>query len=184
MPSPAAALTSARKLLRRFRRNRRASAAVEFALVAPAFIALLFAILETAMVFFAGQVLESVTQNGARMILTGVAQNSGYLQADFKTAVCGPPTSLANILFDCANGIYIDVQSYSQFSSITINSQITACNFVVPTNYSPGGPGNIVVLRMFYQWPLFVTGLGYNISNLCGNKRLLTATAAFQNEPY
>jgi Flp pilus assembly protein TadG len=184
MPSPAAAITAAGNLLRRFRRNGQASAAVEFALVAPAFIALLFAILETAMVFFAGQVLESVTQNSARMILIGHAQNSGYLAADFKTAVCGPPTSLANILFDCANGIYIDVQSYTQFSSITINSQISACNFVVPTNYSPGGPGNIVVVRLFYQWPLFVTGLGYNISNLCNSKRLLTATAAFQNEPY
>jgi len=29
-----------------------------------------------------------------------------------------------------------------------------------------------------------VTGLGYNISNLSGNQRLLVATAAFQNEPY
>ena len=31
---------------------------------------------------------------------------------------------------------------------------------------------------------LIVTGLGYNISNLTGSKRLLTATAAFRNEPY
>jgi hypothetical protein len=37
---------------------------------------------------------------------------------------------------------------------------------------------------MFYQWPLFVTGFGFNISNLSGNKRLLVATAAFKNEPY
>ena len=53
-----------------------------------------------------------------------------------------------------------------------------------PNNYSPGGPGDIVVVRLFYQWPLIVTGLGYNISNLSGSKRLLTATAAFRNEPY
>ena len=32
--------------------------------------------------------------------------------------------------------------------------------------YSPGGAGDIVVVRLFYQWPLFVTGLGYNIANL------------------
>ena len=50
--------------------------------------------------------------------------------------------------------------------------------------YNPGGPGDIVVVRLFYQWPLFVTGLGYNISNLSGNQRLLAATAAFRNEPY
>jgi hypothetical protein len=55
---------------------------------------------------------------------------------------------------------------------------------VPPNNYSPGGPGDIVVVRLFYQWPLIVTGLGYNIANLSGSKRLLTATAAFRNEPY
>ena len=56
-------------------------------------------------------------------------------------------------------------------------------NFVPPNNFSPGGPGDIVVVRVFYQWPLFVTGMGFNLSNLAGSKRLLTATAAFQNEP-
>lgn len=57
MPSPAAATFSVRTALRRFGRNRRGSAAVEFALVAPVFFALIFAIIETALVFFAGQVL-------------------------------------------------------------------------------------------------------------------------------
>jgi hypothetical protein len=50
--------------------------------------------------------------------------------------------------------------------------------------YSPGGPGDIVVVRLFYQWPLFVTGLGYNIANLAGSQRLLVASAAFRNEPF
>jgi hypothetical protein len=39
-------------------------------------------------------------------------------------------------------------------------------------------------VRLFYKWPLFVTGLGFNVSNIGSNQRLLTATAAFQNEPY
>ena len=56
-------IASLRSLLRRFRRNRRASAALEFALVAPIFFALLFAIIETALMFFAGQVLETITQD-------------------------------------------------------------------------------------------------------------------------
>jgi Flp pilus assembly protein TadG len=71
MPSPAASITATRNALRRFRRNRRGSAAVEFALVAPVFFALLFAIIETSIVFFAGQVLETITQDAARTILTG-----------------------------------------------------------------------------------------------------------------
>src|SRR5882757_8848750 len=180
MSSPAGSTATVRKALRRFRRNRRGSAAVEFALVAPIFFALLFAIIETAFMFFASQVLETVTQDSARMIMTGQAQTAAYTQAQFKTYVCGRIPAL----FSCPN-VYVDVQSYPAFANVNINSQIDgANNFVNNMQYSPGGPGDIVVVRLFYQWPLFVTGLGYNISNLSGSKRLLSATAAFRNEPY
>ncbi|MEP6839987.1 MAG: TadE/TadG family type IV pilus assembly protein [Bradyrhizobium sp.] len=178
MSSPAA---SARNILRRFRRNRRGSAVVEFALVAPMFFGLLFAIIELAMVFYASQVLETVTQDSARQIMTGQAQLANFTQGQFKNLVCSKVVAM----FDCVNGISIDVKSYSAFSSINIADPIDAGkNFVPPNNYLPGGPGDIVVVRLFYQWPLLVTGLGFNISNLSGSKRLLTATAAFQNEPY
>jgi hypothetical protein len=83
------------------------------------------------------------------------------------------------------NGVSIDVQSYKTFDTVDISSPIDATkSFVPPNNYLPGGPTDIVVVRLFYKWPVFVTGLGFNLANLSGNKRLLTATAAFQNEPY
>ena len=178
MSSPAAPVGS---ILRRFRRNHRGSAAVEFALVAPLFFGLLFAIIELALIFFASQVLETVTQDSARVIMTGQAQTSAFTQGQFKNLVCSKVVAL----FDCTNGISIDVQSYSAFGSVNIADPIDAGkNFVAPNNYLPGGPGDIVVVRIFYQWPLIVTGLGFNAANLSGSKRLLTATAAFQNEPY
>jgi Flp pilus assembly protein TadG len=178
MSSPAA---PAGNILRRFRRNHRGSAVVEFALVAPIFFGLLFAIIELALVFFASQVLETVTQDSARQIMTGQAQTAAFTQAQFKNLVCSKIT----VMFDCVNGVSIDVQSYSGFGSVNIADPIDASrNFVPPNNYLPGGPGDIVVVRIFYQWPLIVTGLGFNVANLSGSKRLLTATAAFQNEPY
>lgn len=192
MPSPASTRFTLRKALRRFRRNRRGSAVVEFALVAPIFFALLFAIIETALVFLAGQVLETVTQNSARVVLTGQAQSGSVTvcavsgvstpctQATFKTYVC----SQIPALFDCSK-LYVDVASFSSFSGVTLSTHIDGSgNFDTTMGYSPGSAGDIVVVRLFYQWPLFVTGLGYNISNLTGNKRLLVATAAFKNEPY
>ena len=97
MSSPVSSSASSRNILRRFGRNRRGSAAVEFALVAPVFFALLFAIIETAIVFFAGQVLETVTQDSARLIMTGQAQTAAYTQAQFKTLVCSKVVAL----FDC-----------------------------------------------------------------------------------
>jgi Flp pilus assembly protein TadG len=178
MPSPVIPRTN---ILRRFRRNRRGSAVVEFALVAPVFFGLLFAIIEMAMVFFASQVLETVTQDSARVIMTGQAQNASFTQAQFKNLVCSKVVAL----FDCVNGISIDVQNYPAFASVNVADPIDAGkNFVPPNNYLPGGPGDIVVVRLFYKWPIYVTGFGFNLSNLGSNQRLLTATAAFQNEPY
>jgi Flp pilus assembly protein TadG len=169
------------KTVRRFRSNRRGSAVVEFALVAPVFFALLFAIIETGLMFFASQSLESALQDSARMIMTGQAQIAKYDKQGFKqNVVCANVSSL----FDCMSGIYVDVKSYSSFSTVSISDPITAGSFVDNTQYNPGGPGDVVVVRLFYQWPIFVTALGYNLANLSGNKRLLSATAAFKNEPF
>jgi Flp pilus assembly protein TadG len=174
-------IRSFRNVLSRFRRNRRGSTVVEFALVAPMFFALLFAIIETALMFFASQVLETATQDSARMIMTGQAQSASYTAAQFKADVC----SRISVMFDCTGGVYMDVQSYPSFGSVNVASPIDASkNFTNPNNYNPGGPGDIVVVRLFYKWPILVTKFGYDISNLSGSKRLLTATAAFQNEPY
>jgi Flp pilus assembly protein TadG len=194
MPSLAASKAAASNILRRFRRSRAGSAAVEFALVAPVFFALLFAIIEVALMFFASQVLETITQDSARMLMTGQGQTgqvcvdpaSGALAPctlqSFQTYAC---SQIPASLFNCT-GLYVDVENYpAGFSSITINNQISGGAFTSANMaFNPGGPGAVVVVRMFYQWPLFVTGLGFNLSNLSGNKRLLVATAAFQNEPY
>jgi Flp pilus assembly protein TadG len=177
MPPSAASL---KNLLRRFRRHRRGSAAVEFALVAPVFFALLFAIIEVALMFFATQVLETVTQASARYILTGQAQSGSLTQGQFKTYVC----SQIPALFTCGN-VKVDVESYPSFGSISNSSVFEGSgNFVGLTNYCPGNAGDIVIVKLSYQWPLFVTGLGFNMSNPGTTKRWLTATAAFQNEPF
>ena len=168
--------------MRRFRRNRRGSAAVEFALVAPVFFALLFAIIETAIMFFASQVLETVTQNSARMILTGQAQTAGYTQAQFKTYVC----SQIPALFTCAN-IYVDVQSYPAFTQRQPSTarSTPASNFVNNMHYSPGGPGDIVVV----QAVLSMAAVRHrawlqHLEFVAAASGCWSATAAFRNEPY
>ncbi|MCA1412291.1 pilus assembly protein [Bradyrhizobium sp. NBAIM20] len=193
MPSPAPTRFTLRKALLRFRGNRRGSAAVEFALVAPMFFALLFAILETALMFFSSQVLETIAQDSARAILTGQAQAQGGSvaacqsapntvaacdQTTFKTFVC----SKIPALFDCSK-LYVDVVSTSSFGTLSLTNFGTSCTFNPSgMQYSAGSSGQVVVVRLFYQWPLIVTGLGYNAG--CSNKRLMVATVAFKNEPF
>jgi len=58
-------------IARRMVRQEDGAAAVEFALVAAPFLAMVFAIIETAIVFFAGQALETAAADGSRLIMTG-----------------------------------------------------------------------------------------------------------------
>jgi Flp pilus assembly protein TadG len=171
----------ARRLLslrvRRLARKQDGSAAVEFGMVAAPFLALVFAIMETAIVFFSGQALETAAADAARLIMTGQAQSQGFDQAAFKNAVCQKIYGL----FDCQNGVYVDVKTYTSFSNVDMTPPIDANgNFQNNFTYQPGGPGDIVVVRLFYQWPIYVSLL----QNMSGNKRLLIATNAFRNEPY
>ena len=168
------------RVARRFARHQDGAAAVEFALVAVPFLALLFAILETALVFFAGQMLEAAVTDAGRLIMTGQAQ--GFSQADFKTQVCN---RLAGGLFDCTNGVYVNVQTYSSYAAINTASPISNGQFdTTQMAYSPGVQGSIVVVTLYYEWPIYLSLLGGNLSNLNGGSRLLVATSVFRNEPY
>lgn len=169
------------RVMRRLVRQQDGAAAVEFAMVAAPFLALVFAIIETAVVFFAGQALETALADSARLIMTGQAQTAGYDATAFKNAVCAKIYGL----FDCQSGVSVDVQKFSSFSGMTNTSPVDSSgNFNLNPGYNPGGACDIVLVRLFYQYPVYVSLLGFNLSNLSGGKRLLAATAAFRNEPF
>jgi Flp pilus assembly protein TadG len=163
--------------------NAEGMAAVEFGIVAMPFFAIILAVLQIGVVVFAQQELETGVEQAARMVLTGQVQQQGLTQAQFQTQVC------ANlpVLFKCAN-VMVDLQSVTTFATantstpvLTYNAQGNVTNVWA---FAPGAPGTIEVLRVMYQWPTFVTPLKLNLANLSNGKRLLIATAVFQNEPY
>ena len=168
--------------VRRFAGAQDGVAAVEFSLVAAPFLALMFAIMETALVFFASQTLETAVADSARLIMTGQAQTQSFTAAQFKTQVC----SKIGGLFDCAGGLQIDVKTYSSFGSVDNSAPLDANGNLKTSSfgYTPGGPGDIVVVRLMYQWPVYVSLIGLNLSDLSSSKRLIMSTVAFRNEPY
>ena len=167
--------------LRRFGADRGGATAVEFGLIAAPFLGLLFAILETALVFFAGQTIETAVSRAARLIRTGQAQQQNMSAAEFKTEVCGFMASL----FNCANELMVDVRTYATFGDIDLTDPIDENgNLVQNFTYAPGAGGELVVVRAFYEWPIFVNILGRGMTNLANGSRLLASTAAFRNEPF
>ena len=156
--------------------------AVEFALIAAPFLALIVALMQTFLLFFAQELLESVVQQSSRLILTGQVQSHQMTQSAFQRAVCNQVV----ILFNC-NGLMVDVQVANTWSSantsaptLTFNAQGQVAN---AWQFNPGSTGDIVVVRVMYQWPVFLGPLGFNLSNLSNGNRLIMASAAFQNEP-
>jgi Flp pilus assembly protein TadG len=180
-----------------FFRCRKGATAVEFALVAAPFLALLVALLQTAMVFFAARMLDEITEEASRYVLTGQTQTANMNAAQFRTHVCtgdATLTKLVSALFTCSSFL-ISAQSYANFAAANTNDPIVGFNAnnqpvdangnVLTMPWSPGNPGDVVVLQIMYQWPVIGGPLGFSLSspNANGN-RLLMSTAVFRNEPY
>jgi hypothetical protein len=50
--------------------------------------------------------------------------------------------------------------------------------------FATGGPGDVVVVRSYYQWTLFTPMMNQALQTLSGGKTLITSAATFRNEPY
>ena len=148
-------------------------------MLATPFLALTFGIVQTAIVFFAGQSLETAAATAGRLIMTGQAQTQGWSAAQFKQQICNQIQGI----FNCSNGLYVDVETYSSFAAVDLALPITGGVFnSASLGFNPGAPGDVVVVRLYYQYPVYFNVVGLN--NLNGGLDLLTATAVFQNEPY
>lgn len=164
----------------RFARRADGAAAVEFAIVAVPFFFLIFAILETALVFFAGQILETATADAARLVRTGQAQASGIASADgFRTELCKQIVAL----IDCSKTI-IEVRTQQSFSSIGGSPPVQNGELKATNTYNQSVGGDIVVVRVFYQFPLWLPTFGVSMADLKDGTRLLVGAATFRNEPF
>jgi len=160
----------------------KASAAIEFAFVAPVFFLFLMAIIEVGVMFFANSVLQKATDDAARLVRTGQVQAANMTQSQFKAFICG---EVSVILKDC-NNLQVDMESYSSFGGATYTSAYGADgNLNTNLNgYQTGSSGSTVLLRVFYQWKMLTPLISPLLKNEPNGDHLLTATAAFQNEPW
>lgn len=168
--------------IEQFLRCEQGSPAVEFALVAAPFIGLMVAILQVGLVYFAQEALESAVEQTARLVLTGKAASSGMTQSQFATALCNNSPGL----FTCAN-FMIDLEPAASFSAanvsqptLTFNAQGQVTN---TWQYNTGVAGEIMVMRVMYEWPVLLGPLSFNLANEPNNKLLIMATSVFRNEP-
>lgn len=189
---------SIRERCRAFRARLRAdsqkgSAAIEFAMVGPIFFVLLLGTFESAIIFFSQAALQNAVTDMARMIRTG--QVSGSMdKATFRTNICNKVAPL----IACDSKLQIDVESFSSYGSVDIAPALDSSGVLDASlsKYSPGNACDVVLVRAFYSWPVVTPGLTWFLKNMDipgtdaqgqtthTDAHLVTATAAFRNEPY
>jgi Flp pilus assembly protein TadG len=165
----------------RFCVARQGATVVEFALIAPAFLAVLIAIFQTAIFLFGQMVLQTAADQAGRYFMTGQAQNGGWTASTIQTEIC--PTIQA--LFTCANVIVV-VQNYSSFAAANTSAPQLYSNGQPVTNFAfdPGTPGEIMVVQLVYQWSVVSGPLGFVLSNLPNSAAEIIGVTAFRVEPY
>ena len=80
----------------------------------------------------------------------------------------------------------MDVRTFEDFSSTDFSTPTDGDGDLDDSNFTfdPGGAGDVVVVRVFYDWPLLGPGMINGLANMPGNRRLISAATAFRNEPF
>jgi Flp pilus assembly protein TadG len=185
-PGPRSEAATARQFLN----ERKAMAAVEFAMIGAPLLLTIVAIFQSALFIYNSSRLDAATHTAARQIITGAVQAGGMTAAQFRTNLC----SQLPVTIPCGS-VVVNLRTFSEASFpggfyAFVNGTQTAIN-VPPldntkTSFCPGGSGEYVYLQVFYAMPLLggvwlpavtTTFQGQPVA-------LVSAAAAFKNEPY
>ena len=173
-----------------FSKNQDGATAIEFALVALPFFALIFAIIELAIIFFISSALNNATSEAGRLIRVGQFQDCGG-GARFKELVCENMDQLGN----CQANLRVDVISEPKFSDITIpdTTQLVDDGIVDGLNTKVADVGQfdeapastpVIIQSTFFYRLALPTQLTRLESSPGSNIRILKSTTAFQTEPF
>ena len=181
-------------------RDEKGAVAIEFAILAVPFFALIFAIIETSMTFFAQQILESALQDATRYIRTGQSQTvaPAWNKTEFRKAICDGTFGL----FECSSNpstdrLLINVIPVATFDAAAteitkpIDDDCTPastlpsdCDWQLAEDFDDGKGSDVIIAQVFYKWPTIINLPWFSLANQAGNNRLLSAVRVFKNEPF
>lgn len=164
--------------------DQRGTTALEFAILAIPFFAIIGAMLETALVFLASQVLDSAVQDASRLILTGQAQNHSYNIGDFRAAICD---HLFGLFGSNCTGLQIRVSTVTDFASAVTTSPLDPTDptkWTLVPEFQPGTGSSIVMVQVYYKWPVILNFGGFDLATSADGTHLMGAVRVFKNEPF
>ena len=174
------------KSSRRYKKSESGATAVEFALVAFPFFALLGVILETGAMMFTEFGLQSAVQVAARQARTGQAQGAAMTVDQFRVIIC----QNASFVTNCAGDVTVYSNSYASWAALAAgmpgftNIGLKDDGTPNPNVYKLGAPSCPSTLVATYDWTFIMPWMTY-LGNIKGNAaRRLVGFAMFETEPY
>ncbi|HXI86194.1 MAG TPA: TadE/TadG family type IV pilus assembly protein [Parvularculaceae bacterium] len=172
------------------RARQRGTAAIEFAIVVPVFLALMLSTFEAGWYYFVNSMVDAATVNVARYIRTGQAQNAGYLtQANrddfFHNIVC-PRLSF---LGDCDTRLTAEVTTFNTFADLAADTTPPTCRDDTPAqiaavSFQPGLDDAIVRVRLCFIYKTLNPLIGLNLSRTSDGQRKVIASYILRVEPF
>ena len=194
---PARTNLSLMATMKRLRRNRKGSAVTEFAIAAPVVIMAIVGIIEFSMILFVSSLLEGGLREASRFGLTGFQPNGltreerilKIVEDHTHGLVDGTAVNLSTLVYPSFDSIgqpepFTDENSNGTFDAGEPYMDVNGNNQWDPDMGAAGlgGPEDIVLYTIEYDWPL-MTGM---LNGFIGNdgKIGLRASVVVRNEPY
>jgi uncharacterized membrane protein len=109
------------------------------------------------------------------MIRTG-DPNRATSAPTFAAQVCA---SMADSAANCAARLAVSVGKFSSFGSVS-----QAASSAPNGAFDGGGPGDIILVKATYAWPLILPMYGGGFTTQGATQAVLSASTTFKNEPY
>ena len=163
----------------------RAATAIEFAILSTLFFPLLVAVFDVALIAFADQLMNKAAQNAARKIQIGEISEDRGGEAAFRNQLCTDTLGF----FNCED-FRLQVDVFDDFSSATVemidagdSGEDEGESEEIEENFELGGPEEIVVIRVIYDWPFMLAAPMRTSAQSGDNTARLVATTVVRNEP-
>lgn len=167
-------------LIRKFRSDKKGSAAIEFAMLIGPLALTIFVILEIALLFFVDSALDSALHKTARSVRVGTAQDENWDIDTFKDELC----SNMAYYFDCANEVLIISTVVSDISSVSYIAGTKDGELNVTESFDAGDSSDYVLIQAFLPWNPIIPLYSFSSSTLTDGTYILGSAVLQKNEPF
>ena len=178
-------LTTGRHLISRLRKDRRGTAAIEFAFVILPIAALLLGTVQLGVIFFANQTLDEAVFRAAREIKTGNSQT--VTTAELRSSIC------RNVFFvpDCEDNLDVTVQTFDTLADVQAAELFDSRGFPnINNTIESSGANDVIVVGAAVDIPIVFAPVTPSLSDESDrsssseNSQRLFAHMIFQNENF